>query len=383
MASYSNKAIYLDSQGTHSIRVIKEPYTPQGDQSLVRVQYSAINPADMRHFYMGMSEFVAGYEFAGTVTEAGPESPFKPGQEVFGFSLPGDHRPLPRGAHQDYLLAESLMTFERPAHLNPVSAVTMLAGATTAIDALFNTMGFGFSLGGLDGADPTDVPLLVWGGSSVVGQSAIKLAKAAGFSPVLTTASSHNHEALKRIGATYCFDYESATVVQDIQAIMKRLNKSLGASFDAVSTGLGLFEGLTDEQQQAVDAKYQLSSPALARSACDPSISESDLRLSASLPVKQDPRWKFCLAFRTLDTMEHAIGDAGPSADERKAEEAKVLRWGDRIEKATRWLIDNHATYWEAPRSRVVKTAEEGIQAIHDVWNGKVSMEKIVIQHPM
>src|SRR6478736_8737085 len=106
--SHPNKAIYMLANGKHEIRTIEEPYIPQKAQSLVEVQYSAINPADTRHSYMDMSEYVAGYEYTGTVRAVGPESPFTVGQEIFGQSLPYDHRPNYLGAHQSFLLAEPL-----------------------------------------------------------------------------------------------------------------------------------------------------------------------------------------------------------------------------------------------------------------------------------
>ncbi|KAM0429968.1 hypothetical protein ACHAPT_005972 [Fusarium lateritium] len=377
-----HNAIYLDSQGNHTVRTIDEQYVPSNAQSLVEVKYSAINPADTRHYYMGMSEFVAGYEFAGTVRATGLDSPFKIGQEVFGFSIPGDHRPIHLGAHQDFLLAEDFLTYERPADLDITSAVTMLAGALTSIDALFNTLGYGFPAADLEGDDPTDVPILIWGGSSVVGQAAIKLAKAAGFSPILTTASPHNHEALKQLGATHCFDYRSPTIVPDIHAAMKESNKKLKTAFDSVASGLGIFEGLTKEEEQAIQQKYDQSSPGIARQCCDPSIPEDELRLSASLVVK-DPTWRFALMFRTVDTMDHGVGDLEMSSEERQAEEAKIRRWGARNDHIIRWLIQNHVRYWQPPRMRIVETAEEGIQGIKDVWSGKTSREKLVIKHPM
>ncbi|KAJ3541894.1 hypothetical protein NM208_g4392 [Fusarium decemcellulare] len=380
-----NKAIYLDAQGKHTVRIIEEPYVPKGAQSLVEVQYSAINPADTRHYYMGMSEYVAGYEFVGTVRATGPDSPFKPGQEVFGFSLPADHRPKYLGAHQDFLLAEPQLLFERPPSLNldPINAVTMLAGALTSIDGLFNTLGYGFPTAKLDGDDPKDVPILIWGGASVVGQAAIKLARAAGFSPILTTASPHNHDALRKLGATHCFNYMSSTVVDDIHTTMRELGKKLKTVFDSVSSGLGIFEGLSKEEEQAIQEKYDQSTAAIARRCCDTDIAESELRLSAVLPVAQDPTWKFCLMFRTVETMDHGVGDLEMSPKEREAEETKIRRWGARNDHVIRWLIANHEKYWEAPRTRTVETAEEGIQAIKDVWSGKTSREKIVIKHPM
>ncbi|KAF4337759.1 hypothetical protein FBEOM_8356 [Fusarium beomiforme] len=379
--SRQNKAIYMLANGKHEIRTIEESYIPEKAQSLVEVQYSAINPADTRHSYMDMSEYVAGYEYTGTVREIGPDSPFKAGQEIFGLSLPYDHRPNYLGAHQSYLLAEPFMAFERPEHLDPITAVTLPAGAGTALDALFNVAGYGFPLAGITGDDPKDKPILIWGGAGAVGQAAIQISKAAGFAPIITTASPQNHEALKKLGANAVFDYRSATVVDDIRAYLKTSGKSLKTVFDTVCTGLGVFEGLTPEEEKALEAKYDQSSPGLSRQCCDPDVPSSELRLVSTLLVKKDPTWKFTLNIRTVEQLDFAVEEKVRSDEERKREEARIIEWQNRIEQGIHWLIENHQQYWEAPRTRVVKGVEEGLQGIRDVWNGKVSREKLVIDH--
>lgn len=58
----ATKSIYLEETGELSVREITETYVPTGEQSLVSVKYSAINPADLRHYYIGFHSYVAGYE---------------------------------------------------------------------------------------------------------------------------------------------------------------------------------------------------------------------------------------------------------------------------------------------------------------------------------
>ncbi|KAI6774469.1 hypothetical protein HG531_001318 [Fusarium graminearum] len=279
-----NKAIYMLSEGNHETRIIQEPYIPKSAQSLVDVQYSGINPADTRHMYMNMTNYVAGYEFTGTVKQVGPESPFKIGQDVFGISLMYDRRPNYLGAHQSFLLAEPLMTFLRPDHLDPITAVTLLAGGGTAMDGLFNVLGYGFSPADIPGDNPKDEPILIWGGAGSVGQAAIQLAKAAGFYPIITTASTQNHETLKGLGASHTFDYKSPTVTKDIRSLLESSGWLLKTVFDAVSTGLGVFEGLTQEQEKEIQDKYDQSSSGMARQCCDPKVPSSELRLTSVLP---------------------------------------------------------------------------------------------------
>ena len=74
--------------------------------------------------------------------------------------------------------------------------------------------------------------LLIWGASSSVGCCGVQLAAAAGYR-VLAVASPRNHEMLKSLGATECFDYQSGDVVK---AVAKKLRgEQVVGAFDCIS----------------------------------------------------------------------------------------------------------------------------------------------------
>ena len=100
------RAVFLGPNGRLFVGDINERYFPDEKQSLVQVQYSAINPADIRHSYMNLYGSVAGYEWTGTVIKVGTASPFDVGQSLFGVSMPGHNRERHLGAHQDYIMTE-------------------------------------------------------------------------------------------------------------------------------------------------------------------------------------------------------------------------------------------------------------------------------------
>lgn len=74
--------------------------------------------------------------------------------------------------------------------------------------------------------------ILIWGGSSSVGSTAIQLAKASGLK-VITTASKKNLGYVRSLGATWAFDYRSESVARDIVYVL-RDTKFMGA-YDAIS----------------------------------------------------------------------------------------------------------------------------------------------------
>jgi hypothetical protein len=61
-----------------------------------------------------------------------------------------------------------------------------------------------------------DQPILVWGGSSSVGQFALQILRYYGYKNVLATASRKHHDKLRGLGAKEVFDYNDAGVVSAI-----------------------------------------------------------------------------------------------------------------------------------------------------------------------
>jgi NADPH:quinone reductase-like Zn-dependent oxidoreductase len=77
----------------------------------------------------------------------------------------------------------------------------------------------------------SQTPVLIWSGSTSVGQYAIQLAKSAGCF-VITTASPARHSYLKELGADVCFDYKDPNVISQIKQVAK---DKLAYAFDCIS----------------------------------------------------------------------------------------------------------------------------------------------------
>lgn len=61
-----------------------------------------------------------------------------------------------------------------------------------------------------------DTPILIYGAGSTAGQYMIRLLHLAGYTRIFATASSRHHSFLRGLGATDLFDYNSPTVVDEI-----------------------------------------------------------------------------------------------------------------------------------------------------------------------
>jgi len=78
-----------------------------------------------------------------------------------------------------------------------------------------------------------DQPIVVFGGSSSVGQFAIQAAKLSGFNPIITTSSLKHADYLKGLGATYVIDRSKTTIVEDIKS--KLPDGKCNIVYDAIS----------------------------------------------------------------------------------------------------------------------------------------------------
>lgn len=95
---------------------------------------------------------------------------------------------------------------------------------------------------------PTGKTLLVWGGSSSVGATAIQLAVASGVK-VVATASRKNHDFVKSLGAVAVVDYKSPNVVEELLAAIDQQGGGLVGAYDAISepSSLQHIGALTDK----------------------------------------------------------------------------------------------------------------------------------------
>jgi NADPH:quinone reductase-like Zn-dependent oxidoreductase len=75
--------------------------------------------------------------------------------------------------------------------------------------------------------------LLVYGASSSVGSIAVQLAIASGFK-VIATASAHNHDYVKDLGATEVCDHSDKNIVDNLISALKK-NGDFAGAFDTIS----------------------------------------------------------------------------------------------------------------------------------------------------
>lgn len=169
---------------------------------LVQLRAASVNPVDWK-LRRGLLNAVRpvvfpviwGSDFSGVVTEVGVGvTLFKPGDEVYGFK-DGYVAKTYRGTYAEYAVVPEKSLAKKPANLSHDEAAAIPVAALTAWQALLT-----------QGNLKTGQRVLIHAGAGGVGVMAIQIAKAFG-AFVAATASTHNQELLRELGADQPIDY--------------------------------------------------------------------------------------------------------------------------------------------------------------------------------
>ncbi|KAK5050005.1 hypothetical protein LTR84_004124 [Exophiala bonariae] len=200
---------------------IHQVKTPKaiGNQVKLRTEWTASTPLDLHQADGGLlvkSPQVLGDGFGGTVVEIGPEvSRLEVGDVVFGFGW----RSQEEKAHQEYVVTNEYLLAKLPTGFSLQEAVTLPNNFVTAWHTLTKEAGLNLPWPKPENHKPQtrDQWILVWGGSSSVGQYILQVLKYYGYKNVVATASKAHHERLRTYGAKECFDYRNGDVSDEVQ----------------------------------------------------------------------------------------------------------------------------------------------------------------------
>jgi len=204
------KAIQLTAYGDSSVLklVELEQPVPSGNQVLVKIAATTINPFDIKVRSGAMKDdvpvhfpFIPGSDFAGTIEEVGEKvTRLKKGDKVFGIAFGGTY-------------AEYRVLPEKNVSLMPVN-VTFNEAAALAVP--LNTA---YSILIEAGKVHAGQKILVHGASGAVGSAVVQLAKYLG-AYVIGTASGKGIEHVKSLGIDEAIDYK----LQDFSTLVSNLD---------------------------------------------------------------------------------------------------------------------------------------------------------------
>ncbi len=225
----NNTALWLPSKRA-PLTIGPAPYhSPRAGEIVVRARAVAINPVDRLMPTIGdiimpwiKHPFVLGSDVAGEVEAVGDGvTRFRVGDRVLGHAVGSDkaRNSAAEGAFQTYVVLLAHMASPIPADLSFEAACVLPLGLSTAACGLFQKDFLALAPPSA-APTPSGQTLLIWGGSTSVGSNAIQLAVAAGYE-VVTTASPHNFDYVKRLGAAQAFDYRDKAVVANMIAALR------------------------------------------------------------------------------------------------------------------------------------------------------------------
>jgi NADPH:quinone reductase-like Zn-dependent oxidoreductase len=185
--------------GLDALRYSDAPDPAAGpDDVVVDIHAASVNAADYKmrlgggNYQTGGLKFphILGRDFSGVVSAVGLGADLKVGDEVFGVTIPGTE-----GAYAEKIAIKAAIIAKKPAKLSHAEAAAMALTSLTAIWALEDTVKL-----------KRGETVLIQGGAGGVAGFAIQLAKHIG-AMVITTASAHNHDYVKKLGADRVIDY--------------------------------------------------------------------------------------------------------------------------------------------------------------------------------
>ncbi|EJD07036.1 GroES-like protein [Fomitiporia mediterranea MF3/22] len=220
---------------------------PRPGELLVKIHATALNPSDWkrREFSVLVPPFPAifGVDAAGTVEALGEGvQGFEKGDRV---AYEGNVSSSDKATFQQYGTVPAELAAKLPDNIPFDEAASIPVGIATAAVGLYGDRPAGvqkytpcWEEGG-EGLYRGN-PIVVFGGSSSVGQYVIQLAKLSGFSPIIATASLPNSDFLESLGANHVID-RKADVPTKVKEILGDTPVEL--VYDAISE--------KDTQQQA------------------------------------------------------------------------------------------------------------------------------------
>ncbi|KAF5599869.1 flavin-containing protein [Fusarium pseudoanthophilum] len=299
-------ALFADNEGNVVVRRDLPVPTPVEGEILIEVLFSGSNPSDLR--------------IAGDI--------------VAGYTTYEDYQPVRWGTHQSYISRPPIGMFKVPGNLPLPDAAALTTVVQTANDALFHQFKLPLPSSGQGLIEGT---LIVWGGGTAVGMSAIQLARAVGVTSIITTASASRHGLLKELDATQCFDYHDESVVQQIKQAVHMTGNTRIWGFNTAGT--------PDSSRLLLDSLAGL---------------EGEIQFAfVGLIGGNRPASEMCLAVRHHKLAFDIPGAPEPYVFPAKPAEAEII-W-----KATEWIVAHYGKEFRLPGLRVfAERAEEALEQL-------------------
>ncbi|KAJ5366730.1 alcohol dehydrogenase [Penicillium brevicompactum] len=215
--TFTNEAAWQTAPDSKTFELGPGPTpNPSEDEVVIKVAYAAVNPLQESPFDLPYP-YIFGTDIAGTIVQLGSNvTRFQLGQRVIGHCDGLLTQKKPNNGFQRYATTREILVSAIPDKIPLSNAAVLPLSVSTAAGALFHYLALPYPT---LTPTPLNKKILIWGGSSAVGSSAIQLARAAGLE-VLATASQANFEYVQSLGAT-AFDYHDPNIVERVLEVLR------------------------------------------------------------------------------------------------------------------------------------------------------------------
>lgn len=185
---------------------------PLPNEVQIQVAYAAVNPVDWKIVEGHLKDrlphefpIVLGWDVSGTISKVGRDvTDLLVGDEVFAYA----RKPTVKwGTYAEYVCFEGKDVVRKPANLTLEQAAAIPLTGLTAWQSLVEAAKL-----------KRGEAVLIHAGAGGVGSMAIQFAKHLG-AKVITTASTENHDYVKKLGADIAIDYHKESFVEKIKEI--------------------------------------------------------------------------------------------------------------------------------------------------------------------
>ncbi|KAI0123827.1 chaperonin 10-like protein [Xylariales sp. AK1849] len=233
-------AVVIVEKGKAEVQEVPKPSLRNG-YVLVKVKAVGINPTDVHNIDSGSADPGSriGCDYAGVVEEVGENlaNPFQKGDRIAGMVHGGDPTQHENGGFASYVIAKADVSLRIPDNLTFEEAATLGVSITTVGQGLYKTLKLPLPSKDQDPVQAAGtqarLPLFIYGGSTATAIFGIQFAKQSGLD-VITTASRHNHEYLRSLGADAVFDYKDPACAEHIRAWLAGRKQSLRTAWDCI-----------------------------------------------------------------------------------------------------------------------------------------------------
>ncbi|CAO1629544.1 unnamed protein product [Sympodiomycopsis kandeliae] len=358
------KSLRTQADAKIGVETVAVP-TPGKNEVLVKVIAVTLNPTDFKSArFISKPGNAVGCDAYGEVVALGSDLnvPLQVGEKIAFFTMGSFHSPR-TGSFSEYAIAQSDTSMIVPDGYDGYQASSWGIGGLTAIQTLFDKL----ELNPIPN-DITSLPelkqdspqLLVWAGSTSVGQFAIQLARVAGYR-VITTGSPKNHAYLKSLGADDVYDYRDESTPDKIAQKYPNLYLAL----DCVS----------EKGSTVSTAKSLTKSPPSGKKATVSNILPTE---QAAKEARPDVDFKVSLAYCLLG-VPFTFGKWPLTDAEIKHSNEFIKPWTASKQSITYNLMKQNLVKGNQIRvlGKGVEEIEKGIDLLQ---NGQGSIEKIAYQ---